>query len=416
MPRNLTVSRPLIIWTLATITAGLLIPLIVQAATVNQWSIGYLRSAISDTGSSVEISDPPSAHGRASLWLAKEMVEDGEPGRALKILSAELASGNSEALKVQGRALEALGDFPAAVRSWVRAKDFRGLHEAGMRARNEGRMENALAAYEALEGIDPELGTILLAEFLWGPYQSPDTALAVLRKGVNRFKDSPERARWLNRLGDFHRELGQYELAEATYLQVLEEYPEAWEPYLGLGWVRYGRGEGAEAALVVFRQVTEGAPDEGRGYQEMARLLAKEGRGEEADALYQMALDRNPDDRWLPLERGNAARERGDLILALEVYAETIRQFPEFAAAYYEWAWALNLAGRPEVAKVAIERALALKGTVSASYLLRAGQILEALGDSEEAAVFYRTVLELQPENAAARVGLDRHLGGSSDE
>jgi len=85
-----------------------------------------------------------------------------------------------------------------------------------------------------------------------------------------------------------------------------------------------------------------------------------------------------------------------------------LTRFPDFAPAYYEIAYIYQLNEQPAQAMTAIERALALMAPPNASYYTRAGSIYEWAGDETQALHVYRQALLIDPQNAAARKGVDR--------
>lgn len=392
-------------WALVLAAVGLLAARLPEVIEVNAWSVGYARYAL---GEGPPPGEPPAGHRRAAIWLAREALAVGRAEEALRLVEPLAEAGDRVALRLQGEALAAMGDFEGAVRAWVRGRDFNSLQAAGNRAAQEGRLEEALVAFRAAYGIDPERGAMRLADFLWWPYRSHATGVAVLYQALGRFPNSAYRVRWLVRLGDFLRSEGRYQEAEDAYRQALTLQKDFAEAHIGLGWVRYERGDGLEAAVAAFQEAIARAPDRGEGYYALGQVYAREERFEEADRWFGEALARNPGARWWYLGRANTARQAGNLDLALAVYEEAAARFPEWAPVYYEWAWALNMAGEVEEAVRIIDRAVELEGGRNVDYLMRAGQIHEGAGDLGGAAQYYRAVLELQPEHRGAKEGVQR--------
>lgn len=387
---------------------SLISPLLWHAATVNAWSGGYLRHIMLGSQGIGEVPDPPPKHIRGAIWLAREALSLNRPELAISWAQRAHTASVADALGVSGLAREAMGDFHGAVEDWVRARDWRNLHGAAARALSAARLDDALYAYRALGAIDPERAALPFANYLWWPYGDTNGAIAALNRALTSFPDSSLRKKWLIQRGDFLRFKGRLEESERDYLAALELDPDEVQAYLGLGWARYGRTEAFEGAAIEFQRAIDLAPEDARGYREMARLMLKEGRWEEADMWYQQALELAPESRWLWLERGNAARDASELRIAFESYAHAIKIAPDWALAHYELSLAYHLAGQGMRAVEAIRRALELMRPESPAYYLRAARIYDEAGMKGKAMNAYRRLLELQPGNQTAQAAIER--------
>jgi tetratricopeptide (TPR) repeat protein len=327
-------------------------------------------------------------------------------------LAPALARGDREALSLQGRALEAVGDLAGALEAWKAAEDFAALTDAGAHASRGGQLGDALAAYEAAYAVEPERGTAYLASFLWSPYYDAERAEAVLRRALADNTDSLYRPRWLRMLGEYLQAEERWPEASATYQQLLAENPVDWQAEIALGWVIYHQGDGFQPAQSHFLRAVEIAPDRGEGYLAIGQLLAREGRYEEADLWVLRAQQTTPDEPWYWVARGNVAREAERVLRSLEIYSEAQETFPQYVPVYYEMAWAYRLANRPDAAIQAIGEALDRQGGSDPWYYVRAGEIYEWAGDLERAEEAYRSALEVAPGHVAAgraaQAGLDR--------
>ena len=140
----------------------------------------------------------------------------------------------------------------------------------------------------------------------------------------------------------------------------------------------------------------------------IGQLMVKEQRYDDADAWFLQAIQRNPNERGWWLARANALRAAGEIDVALTVYQETIARFPDWADAYYEAAWGYRLAGQPERAIQAMNTALSLINKPNVVYSLRAAQIYEWAGRSDEAVALYHKILQMFPNNKVALQGVER--------
>ena len=258
-------------------------------------------------------------------------------------------------------------------------------------------------AYKAAWTLDSESGTLPLANFLLDSKRDYGTAENVLRQSLATL---PPNSRywplWSNRLGDALRAQKRWDEAVTAYESTIVQAPDDWAAHIGLGWTRYERGDGLQAAMSEFQEAINAPKSQGNGQLAIAQALTREKRFEEADAWFAQALALNPDAQSWYLVRGNAALQAGNLALALAVYQEALARFPDFALAYYGIAYVYQLNEQPAQAITAIEQALVLMVPPNAVYYVLAGSIYEGAGDESQALHAYRQALLIDPQNAAA--------------
>lgn len=219
-----------------------------------------------------------------------------------------------------------------------------------------------------------------LANFLLNDRQDYARAENVLRQSLATLPNFRYWHVWSNRLGDALRGQKRWDEAVAVYESVIVQTPDDWEAHIGLGWARYERGDGLQAAMSEFQKVINAPKSQGNGQLVIAQALTREKRFEEADPWFAQALALNPEARWWYVARGNAARQAGNLTLALAVYQKTLERFPDFAFAYYEVAYAYLMNEQPAQAMIAIERALALMASPEPYYMFVQGVFMIGLG------------------------------------
>lgn len=381
---------------------------IYQMLEINAWSLNYLHAHMGHTQVSLTA---PDQHLRASLWLARDALARDDPAQA-RVLVEDLAeNGNSAALVILGDALAAEGEFAEAIEAWSQAGDILSLLDAAAAARDDGRLADALLAFRAAYTIDMEKGTLPLATFLWDADIDRNESVALIRDVLLQYPYSAQpgqRLAWFRQLGKYLQLQYRWDEAEATYQDLLKEYPQDWQAYVELGWVYYKRGDGLDAALLAFQKATAVDPSRGDGHYAMAQVLIQEKRYSEADTWFAQAVDLNPQQKWWWLTWGNVMIESGDLPRALNIYGQTVEKFPDWAPGYYEMAWAYRLADSKDRSIEAIEQALALVTPPSEWYYVRAGQIYEWADDKAEAIAAYREALIINPLNYYAQQGLHR--------
>jgi len=377
---------------------------------VNVWSVAFARPALAYGLKNAASPEPPAIHRRAPIWMAQQALARGELQQAQLSVEALGVAANKDflATRTLGQVLWAQDQTMEAIQTWLCARDYQALLDAARQAQEAGRLEDALSAYRAARVVDPQKGTLPLVNFLWWQYQGWDTAEALLRQALTQYPASPQRLSWLHRLGEMLRDEKRWDEAFAFYQQLLNEDPDDWQAYIGLGWVYYGKDGDFQRALDAFQKAILIAPERGEGYFAIGQLMVREQRYVEADMWFAQAIQRTPNIKWWWLARANATRSAGNFDDALKLYRQAIEQFPDWAAAYYEIAWAYRLISRTEEAVQSIETALSLVESPNAWYFVRAGEIYEWLGNMDVAIDFYRRALEIDPQNKTARHNLER--------
>ena len=379
-----------------------------QAWLINAWSLQYAHHTLNPTAEQSVFAAPPAGHARAKFWQASAALQSGNPALAEALIASQAAQGDPLSMRLMSDALAAQGDFAGALVIWQQAGDVAFLLRVVSQAQLAGHLEEALMGYEAAWRLDKESGTLPLANFLLYSKKDYGTAENVLRQSLALLPNSRYWSVWSNRLGDALRYQKHWDEAAAAYESIIVQAPDDWAAHIGLGWTRYERGDGLQAAMSEFQEAIQAPKSQGNGQLAIAEALTREKRLEEADAWFTQALALNPESWSWYVARGNAARYAGNLRLALAVYQEALARFPDYAPAYYEMAYAYQLNEQPAQAMAAIEQALVLMAPPNAYYYARAGSIYEWAGDKNQALYAYRQVLLIDPQNAVARKGVER--------
>ncbi len=307
----------------------------------NLWSLQVLHARMGDGG---EPGEPPAGHARAALWTAQDALGRGQPAQALSLLEDEVRQGEPLAVSVYAHGLAAQGRHREAIQYWSQAGDFNSLFSAAQALAEDGRTEEAELAYQAAYRIDPYHTVNLYADFL-GVQRGHEVAESFLRNAISSFPGSNFAPQWQLRLGNSLRTQGRLVEAEEVFHQALSENPDTISLLIGLGWVYAYKGE-RDNAVEQFEQVMRLYPKEGEGYVEMGLLLRQEGRFDEADTWLEEAIRLEPESQSWHLIRGNIALEARNWFLAIEVFRELTRRFPQDGRGYAGLAWGLHQAGR----------------------------------------------------------------------
>jgi tetratricopeptide (TPR) repeat protein/O-antigen ligase len=417
-PELLSAGRPMSIRTailplflLMVVAAGALIGVksVRQVWQINAWSVQFTRHALNPAMELPLPGEPPAGHLRAVFWLASDALRSGDPALADRLISSQAAQGDPLALQLMAKVRLAQGDFPGALVFWQQTGDVLSLLRNASQALQAGRLEEAFMAYEAAWKLDPEAGTLPLVDFLVTNKQDYAGAENVLRISlVSVPPNSWTWSLWSTRLGNILQAQKRWDEAVSVYESIIYRTQNDWEVHLGLGWAKYERGDGLQAAMDEFQKVINSPESRGNGQLAVAMVLSRERRFEEADRWYVQALGLNQDEGWFFVLRGDTALQAGNTALALSVFQEALKRFPDFAPAYYEIASAYCTTGQPDQAIAAIQQALARMTPPNADYYARAGIIYEWHGDESRAIQAYRQALLIDPKNAAALEGLER--------
>ncbi|MBV9509619.1 MAG: sulfotransferase [Caulobacteraceae bacterium] len=130
-----------------------------------------------------------------------------------------------------------------------------------------------------------------------------------------------------------------------------------------------------------------------------ARRLGEAGRFDEAIAALQKGLQETPHDPVLYNELGGLCMAASMPDSAVDCFERAIGLNPNFAAAHYNLAAALERQGRIPAAIAALRRAIALKPNLGAAYS-RLGNLLQTRGDQAEAMACFRQASEYLTEPA----------------
>jgi tetratricopeptide (TPR) repeat protein len=209
-----------------------------------------------------------------------------------------------------------------------------------------------------------------------------------LMQGYNELTDmiigsNPSDTRTLLREAKRLTEIGNAELAELKYREVLETHPDSWEALLNFGIFQRTRGRTEEAAQC-FKKALELAPNNGRAISQMSATALELGRIEEAreyaDRLIRSERDADelvqlgklfqrrgvPDTAFTVFKRAasispdqNTLFYLGEGAMALKLYDEAFNAYrrsmdeqPSYLAAVYNTAYAAQQLGRSDAAEL----------------------------------------------------------------
>jgi tetratricopeptide (TPR) repeat protein len=300
----------------------------------------------------------------ALIYFGALRLGEGRPGEAEALLrrAVERAPQSAEALANLAAALQALGQFDAAVRNYERALHVRpdlidarfGL-AACLQALN--RPKDAAACYQAILSTDPSHPEALYGQAtLFAQLGRCDEAIAAHRAALEADPDFAEAAAGLGRLlvnSDAPAE------AIGLYRRALDVDPDYVEARIGLasGLARFDRHQ---EAAEQFRAALKIEPDNADARTGLGNLL--DGRQLHAEAIeqYQAVLAHNPDQVDALGGMANVLKNTGRHTEALAAARHVVALRPNFAPAAGLLGSILAEIGEMDEAQKELRRSIAL--------------------------------------------------------
>ncbi len=141
----------------------------------------------------------------------------------------------------------------------------------------------------------------------------------------------------------------------------------------------------------------------------LANVLAKQGRTEEAVLHYHQTISINPDFADAYINLGNVYQMQGQTGEALSQYLQAVKRIPENAGLHYNLGLVYEKQGEIEKAIAHFQKAVVLKPDYEAAYF-KLGLALFQKNDFDGAAKNFKAVLHLNPDNISAKNNLRRLL------
>jgi superkiller protein 3 len=327
----------------------------------------------------------------------------------------------------------------------------RSLMEEGDRARDAGRLDDALAKYHRAIEVAPQLatayanaGAILFQQkktadayalFVRGVEHAPTdrTLLSNAAAAAQQLGKSSEALTFIDRAleknakdaalhalrGTILRSLGRDADAVAALQEATRLAPNDARNHFSLGNALYATGR-KDAAIEEFRKATNVDREYTRAWYNLGAALFDEGRYSEALGAYKIALD--------PIDQAFAKGENVDPIharayanlgaiyirqqswqQAADAYAKALRLDPQNADAHYNLGFIAFSTNRFDTAESEYRKALAIDPSLPLAYL-HLGEIAWRRGDAATAAKLLRDGLP-RFQDAANRTTALRILG-----
>ena len=241
-----------------------------------------------------------------------------------------------------------------------------------------------------------------------------DDGIPRLEAAIERYR--PEEGEFYFVMAEAYRNRSALQLAIGMYQEALERRPDFWPALHMLGLALASTGQPERG--VEFLERARGLSSSEAVLNDLAMVYRGMGRLNEAVAALENALSLNPE---FPPAHNNLGRIRaqmGDIAGAEEAFIQAIRFQPDFTGPYTNLANVLAGSGNLERAQSILERAItqalpADPGLANARSLL--GDVMAALGQTEQARVHYQAALNIDPNLAPAQFGLGSVLASEGN-
>jgi tetratricopeptide (TPR) repeat protein len=341
----------------------------------------------------------------------------------------------------QGRAEEAEDTYREALK--IDPNNDVALNNLAYQVGQKGPVEEALRLYTAALNVNPQLGLAHnnLGNLLLG-LGKPDEAIGHFRTALqldpnDRYAEynlgnalaaqnhvdealqhyaraltlDPANPNIPNNLGLALAKQGKYDEAIRWYGEALRLDPEYANAHNNLGLALAAQGK-VEDAQRHYEEAVRLNPRFALACNNLGRLLAAHGRKDEAVRQFNRALEIDPKDKNAYLNLGDLSADQGQFETAIEQYRKALENDPQNADLYNSLANALIRMRRIDDAVHYYEMALQLNPRHAGAHC-NLGSVLALKGDkaSLDAAIqHFRKALEIDPDQATARQGLDAAL------
>jgi tetratricopeptide (TPR) repeat protein/tRNA A-37 threonylcarbamoyl transferase component Bud32 len=289
-----------------------------------------------------------------SLGRHQESIVAYQQALALDPRHAPAQNNLAVALLDMGRAEEALAASQKALA--IHPNLAAALANRGNALRHLGRLDDAIASYKQALVLDPRTKDAHFGlAHAWEDKGEIDEAIRCYRAGVAL---DPKNAVVLNNLGALLCDRkGDYHAAVAVFQQALELAPNQARTHYNLGNALQAL-ERLEEAVGAYRRAIELEPRNASACMNLGTTLHQMGRMDEAIAAHRQAVALSPNDPAALTCLGNALRQAEQLDEAVSRFQQAIRIDPAYPNAHGALGQALVLLGRYQEAKEATQRAL----------------------------------------------------------
>jgi len=366
----------------------------------NVWSTKFVNHYFGISSEFPEQNNPPLSHKHATQFLIKQALVNNDYNSATTLISQILDESNVLLMETYAQVLYLKGDYVGSFNVWGKLKKESPLIQAVQYFRETGRNDLVESAYQYLFEIDPEKYTTPLADTL-GKNNKMQEGLKIINHSIQNFPGSDQQSTWLRFIGDYHRNLAEWDKAEDYYHKALENKPDDWVVWLTLGNMYYARNSDLEKATYCFKKVIEIVPERGVGYHSIGFYYNRPDTIAEALQWFKIAAEKEPNNKRYLLSYANALRDTSNLTEAFDIYTTLEANYPEDRDIHYEISWAYWLNNQVEKSIESIEEAIRI-APEKTIYYFRAAEIYEKIGEIDKTKEIYESILRIDPNNNQA--------------
>jgi protein O-mannosyl-transferase len=204
------------------------------------------------------------------------------------------------------------------------------------------------------------------------------------------------------------RQCAMYTDSDTLWGTTISKNPKSWMAHnnIAISLAREGRGQ---EAIAHFNNALELNPGHGDAHYNLANLLLRLGRVNEALAHYEKALEINPRNALAHYNLAAALGQNGRMDEAIAHYEKALEINPRYAQAHYNLATSFLRLGRVNEAIAHYNKVLEIDpNDVAARNNLSTAFV--RVGRLDEAVAHYNKALQLNPNNAEAHYNLGNTL------
>lgn len=296
---------------------------------------------------------------------------------------------------------EALRESLAAVARLEPQNPWSHFHLAA-ELREQGRVDDAEAAYRAAAALDPELAHVNRALGLIARERGDHEAALPLFRAAAR--NEPANVWMRNDVAVTLAALGRHDEAEALMAALAAERPESADALLAYAPFLRRRGFCGAELVALLEKAAGLAPDNPGAQLGLAEEFLRVQRLDEAEAIFDARLALAPDDVRALMGRAQAARRRGDRARALQDFEAAARAPGGHVWAVVEYADELKEAGRVEEARGVLDAEIARRDRPELH--MRLGFLAREASDGPGARAAFAGALAVAPGFDEARIEL----------
>ncbi len=193
---------------------------------------------------------------------------------------------------------------------------------------------------------------------------------------------------------------GHLQQAEATYLSILNKYPNYPDALYFLGVLAKQTGQ-HDLAIIRFQQTLVIKPNFAEAHSHLGNTLQITGRIDEAIACFKQAVAIKPDFVEAHYNLGNALQSQDRMEEAINCFNQAVAIKPNFIEAHNNLGGTLQKLGRIEEAIICFERAITINPDYAEAYN-NLGNAYFALDRFDDAMPYFKQALIIKPDFAEA--------------